>query len=90
MEISNRDLDKTFTKLEVAETDCNHHRRGFVCDANGAPLLPVYYSRGPKGLKGKSAYLFIKSLYLSEPEFRKMVKCHIDRPEYLAMVLTRI
>jgi hypothetical protein len=90
MDIANKDLNKTFSKLEVDEVDCAHHRRGFVCDEDGRPILPIYCSRGRKGLQGRPAHQFIKDLNLSEPEFRLLVECTLSRTEYLALLALRL
>ena len=86
MEISAKQIALVFTKLQVQERHSTHHVAGFIPDADGNLLVPVYHSHGRKGLAGPAAHQFRKSLFLSVSEFNSLVECTLSRTDYLELI----
>jgi hypothetical protein len=89
MEVSTREAKKIFSKLGVKERRSTHHVAGVVV-IDGVARLPVHYSHGRKGLAGRAAQSFRKSLRLKPEEFAVLKRCTMTRDEYVALVRSRV
>jgi hypothetical protein len=89
MEVSTREAERIFSKLKVQPRRSTHHVAGVVV-IDGIARLPVHYSRGRKGLHGRAAQMFRKSLHLEPDEFAVLKGCTMSRAEFVAIVGPRI
>lgn len=89
MEVSTREAERIFGKLKVNARRSTHHVAGVVV-VDGVGRLPVHYSHGRKGLHGRAAQMFRKSLYLEPREFLVLKSCKMSRDEYLSLVRRRL
>lgn len=89
MQLTSRDGEFVFRKLQVEEVASTHHVRAFVV-IDGKRVLPLYYSRGRKAFPGQVSQLFRKSMHLSEIELRDFLACRMSREQYLALLATRL
>lgn len=89
MDISIREAERIFSKLEVKPRRSTHHVAGVVV-IDGTAQLPVHYSHGRKGLHGRAAQMFRKSLRLNPAEFSVLKRCTMTHDEYLAIVRDRL
>jgi hypothetical protein len=85
MQMTTTDAQRVLNKLQFELVECKHHVRGFFV-VNNKRLFAVHYSNGRKDMPGNIPHLFRKSLNLSVDEFHELVKCHIDRNAYLAIL----
>jgi hypothetical protein len=85
MQLSTREAEKIFNKLEVESVKSRHHVRGFVT-FNGVRILPVHYSNGHKDMPGQVPKRFAKSLKLSLDEFAELKRCSMSRDEYVRIL----
>lgn len=81
-DLKTHELERIFKKLEVQPKKSTHHVRGFVVE-NGRVLLPLRYSFGSKGMKGRVLHRFRKSLHLNEEQFANLVRCTFSRENLL-------
>lgn len=88
MNISKKEAERIFNKLQVNPKTSTHHVAGVIV-IDGAARLPVHYSHTRKGLQGRAAHLFRKSLRLQAEEFAVLKRCTMTREEYLALVRDR-
>jgi hypothetical protein len=88
MQLSTREAERIFKKLEVETVKSSHHIRGFVTH-NGVRLLPVHYSHGHKDMPGNVPKRFAKSLNLSQSEFAVLKRCTMSRDEYFEIQAER-
>lgn len=84
-DLKTHDLEKIFTKLKVQHKKSTHHVRGFVVEG-GKVILPLRYSFGSKGLKGRVLHKFRKSLHLSERQLSDLVRCTFSRDDLLKLL----
>lgn len=89
MEVSAREAERIFSKLEVEPRKSTHHVAGVVV-VDGSARFPVHYSHGRKGLHGRAAQMFRKSLHLEAKEFAVLKSCTMTREEYLSLVRERV
>lgn len=89
MEVSTREAERIFAKLQVNPRRSTHHVAGMVV-VDGVARLPVHYSHGRKGLHGRAAQSFRKSLQLEPKEFAVLKRCKMSRDEYFAIVRRRL
>lgn len=89
MEVSTREAERIFVKLEVNPRRSTHHVAGVVV-VDGVGHFPVHYSHGRKGLHGRAAQSFRKSLHLEPKEFAVLKRCKMSRDEYFDIVRERI
>jgi hypothetical protein len=88
MQLSTREAERIFKKLEVEAVKSSHHVRGFVT-YNGVRLLPVHYSNGRKDMPGHVPNRFAKSLNLSLGEFAKLKRCTMSKDAYFEIQTER-
>jgi hypothetical protein len=81
MELTTREAQRIFRKLDVEAVESTHHCRGFVV-YNGVRILPVFYSRGRKAMPGHVPKKFAKSLRLTLDEFAVLKSCTMTKSEY--------
>jgi len=89
MEVSTREVERIFKKLQVRDRRSTHHVAGII-RIDGVAQLPVHYSRGRNGLAGRSAHSFRKSLRLKADEFAILKRCTMSREDYLLLVKPRV
>ncbi len=89
MQLTTRDAQVVFRKLDVEEVQSTHHVRGFV-KINGVRVLPLHYSRGRKPFPGHTSEKFRKSLLATVEEIQALVSCSLDGPEYLSRLAARL
>ncbi len=89
MEVSTREAERIFTKLEVSPRKSAHHVAGVVA-VDGVGHFPVHYSHGKKGLHGRAAQSFRRSLQLAPKEFAVLKRCRMSRDEYFDIVRGRV
>lgn len=89
MEVSAREAERIFNKLQVNPRRSTHHVAGVVV-VDGVARFPVHYSHGRKGLQGRAAQMFRKSLHLEPKEFAVLKRCKMTRDEYLAIIRTQV
>jgi hypothetical protein len=88
MHVSTADAAKIFAKLKMQPKPSTHHVAGwFVVD--GKRVLAAHYSHGTKGMSGRVAHLFRKSLQVNPAEFTSLVKCPLSREGYVALLRER-
>ncbi len=80
--LKTKQLDSVFQKLKIEKKSCKHHVKGYLVE-NGVKILPLRYSFGSKGMKGRSLQLFRKSMSLDASQFSAMVSCTMTRDEYI-------
>lgn len=85
MQLTTREAERIFNKLEVEPVKSSHHIRGFVC-FNGIRLLPVHYSNGRKDMPGHVPKRFAKSLHISLDEFAELKRCTLSRTDYFGLL----
>lgn len=85
MQLSTREAERIFNKLEVEPVKSSHHVRGFVC-FNGTRLLPIHYSNGRKDMPGHVPKRFAKSLHISISEFAELKRCTLSRAAYFEIL----
>jgi hypothetical protein len=88
MQLSTRDTERIFKKLQIEVVSCKHHVRGFLV-VDGRRVLPLHYSNGRKDLPGSVPHLFRKALHLTVEEFAVMVGCTMGRDEYVELLKQR-
>lgn len=88
MQLTTKQASRIFRKLDVQEKKSTHHVAGFVV-VDGKKVLPVYYSRGNKDMKGPVPHRFRKSLHLSEGEFAEMRDCTLSKDTYFQLLRER-
>lgn len=88
MQLTTRDAEVIFRKLEVELIHSTHHIRGYVFH-DGRRILALHYSFGRKPFPGRTSDKFRRSMHLSEFELRQFVECSLTRDEYIALVLQR-
>ena len=89
MQVSKREAARVFRKLNVEARKSTHHVAGVV-RIDGVLAVPVYYSHGRGDMPGRVGDLFRKSLYVSQPEFRRLVDCTMSREEWIDLARLRI
>ena len=88
MQLTTREAERIFAKLDVETVESTHHQRGFVVH-NGVRILPVFYSRGRKDMPGHVPKRFAKSLMLTLDEFAVLKKCTMTKEEYFEILRVR-
>jgi hypothetical protein len=88
MQLTTREAERIFKKLEVESVKSTHHVRGFVT-YKGVRLLPVHYSNGRKDMPGHIPKRFSKSLNLSLSEFAELKRCTMSRETYFEIQAER-
>ena len=88
MQLTTREAERIFSKLDVEQVKSTHHCRGFVTH-DGVRILPVFYSRGRKDLPGNVPRRFAKSLMLSLDEFAVLKSCTMSKDEYFEILRGR-
>lgn len=88
MQLTTKQAERIFRKLEVQPKRSTHHVAGFVV-VDGKKTLPVYYSHGSKEMKGPVPHRFRKSLRLSESEFAKLRDCTLSKDGYFQLLRER-
>jgi hypothetical protein len=88
VQLSTREAERIFNKLDVEPVKSSHHVRGFVT-VDGVRLLPVHYSNGRKDMPGHVPKRFAKSLRLSLEEFAELKRCTMTKEEYLTILSDR-
>lgn len=89
MQVNKRDAARVFRKLKVREKTSTHHVAG-VIELDGVLMLPIYYSRGRGDMPGRVGESFRKSLYVTQPEFARLIGCTMSREEWAGLVSSRI
>lgn len=89
MEVSTREAERIFAKLQVSPRRSTHHVAGLVV-IDGVARFPVHYSHGRKGLHGRASQSFRKSLHLEPKEFAVLKRCKMSREEYFALIRKRL
>ena len=88
MQLTTREAERIFAKLEVETVKSTHHVRGFVVH-NGVRLLPVFYSHGRKDMPAHVPKRFAKSLQLKLDEFAVLKSCTMTKDEYFDILRER-
>jgi len=88
MQLSTRDAEGVFAKLEMVEVRSTHHVRGYFY-LNGVRLFSLHYSRGNKDMPANVPHLFRKGMRLSTDEFRRFRVCTMSRDEYIRLMRQR-
>lgn len=88
MQLTTREAERIFNKLDVETVKSRHHVRGFVC-FNGVRLLPVHYSNGRKDMPGHVPKRFAKSLQVSLSEFAELKDCTLSKTGYFKILRDR-
>jgi hypothetical protein len=88
VQLTTREAEKIFAKLEVEAVNSSHHCRGFVT-YNGVRVLPVFYSHGRKDMPGHVPKRFAKSLRLTLEEFAVLKRCTMTKEEYFEILRSR-
>jgi hypothetical protein len=88
MQLTTREAERIFKKLEVEAIKSTHHVRGFVT-YNGVRLFPVHYSNGRKDMPGHVPKRFAKSLNLALDEFAELKRCTMSRDKYFEIQAER-
>lgn len=88
MQLTTREAERIFKKLEVESVKSTHHIRGFVT-YKGVRLLPVHYSNGRKDMPGHVPKRFAKSLNLSLGEFAELKRCTMSQEAYFKIQAER-
>ena len=82
MQMSLKDAEKVFNKLQVEDVPCKHHRAGFLV-VDGVRVLKVHHSFGVGNMSPTVAHLFRKSLKMSMEEFQRFIGCTMSREAYV-------
>lgn len=85
MQLTTREAERIFGKLDVEVVKSRHHVRGFVT-FNGVRLLPLHYSNGHKDMPGHVPKRFAKSLHLSLDQFAELKRCTMSKQAYFAIL----
>lgn len=88
MQLTTRDAELIFRKLEVERVESSHHVRGYLVH-EGRRILALYYSFGRKPFPGRTSDMFRRSMHLADHELRRFISCTMSREEYLELVLER-
>lgn len=83
--LSQREIERIVSKLNVEMVECTHHYRGWVI-SEGQRVALIHYSRGRKGLAGGAARSFARDLRLSVEEAIEFGRCRFDRSSYFELV----
>lgn len=83
--LSQREIERIVSKLDVAMVECTHHYRGWVI-RDGQRVSLIHYSRGRKGLAGGAARSFARDLRLSVDEAVDFGRCRFDASAYFELV----
>lgn len=89
MQLTTRDADVIFRKLDLQCVDSSHHVRGYLVH-EGHRVLALYYSFGRKPFPGRTSDKFRRSMHLADYELRRLVSCTMSREEYVSLVLERL
>lgn len=88
MQLSTREAERIFDKLDVEVVKSTHHVRGFVT-YRGTRILPLHYSNGRKDMPGHVPKRFAKSLKLSLSEFAELKQCTMTKETYFRILLEK-
>lgn len=88
MQLSTKEAERIFRKLDVEAVKSTHHVRGFVT-YNGVRLFPIHYSKGHKDMPGQVPKRFAKSLNLTLPEFAELKRCTMSKDAYFGIQAER-
>jgi hypothetical protein len=88
MQVSVRELERIFAKLDLQAKSSNHHITGWLV-VDGRRVLPLHYSKGRKDLPGNVPERFRRSMFLEPDEFADMKRCTMTRVEYVQILRDR-
>jgi hypothetical protein len=88
VQLTTREAERIFDKLEVEVVKSTHHVRGFVT-YHGTRILPLHYSNGRKDMPGHVPKRFAKSLMLSLNEFAELKRCTMTKDTYFGILQKR-
>ena len=89
MEVTRRDAERIFNKLDVEPVASSHHVTAYIV-VGGMRVLRVHYSFGRGPMPPSIGHKFRRSLHLSVDEFVRLRDCPMSREEYFTLLLDRI
>lgn len=82
MQLTTREAENIFIKLNIRSKRCKHHVAGWFV-YKGKLLFPVHYSFGRKDMPGNIPQKFRKSLHMSIKDFEELRRCHMSLETYI-------
>ena len=89
MQVTKKEAERIFKKLEVRLKQSTHHNSGWVM-INGKKTFPVHYSRGKGDMPGPVGIRFAKSFGLNLDEFSVLKRCTMTKEQYHEIIMEHL